>query len=305
MRPVPGLSVALWSFDPPHRHPEGLAAAGVVSIEAGPDFILGRDPAAARQLADAYRTRGVRLRSVHAPFDAENLLSQVDAQKRRTAVEVHRRLFEGAAELGFSTIVVHPGGEVDEAGRAAAWECCRRSLEELLPDAESRGLRIALENLLPGGLGSDHDGLCALVEGFDSPAVGYCFDTGHAHVAGDVAGGYRRFAARLFSVHMHDNDGTRDMHLQPPYGTIPWPDLLAAMIEAPFDDEITLEMAPWRWAGYGWMLRELAALFRNGGRPAHLPGPGGRDYDIVCPRCGHYAYPSNGGAFCFCDRAAL
>lgn len=306
MSSVPGFSVALWSFDPPHADPEGLAAAGVVSIEAGPAFILGREPEAARRLAGAYRDRGIRLRSVHAPFDAELLLSQTDEDTRRAAVRLHRCIFEEAAELGFSTIVVHPGGDVDDATRAAAWECCRRSLEDLLPAAESCGLRIAVENLLPGGLGGDYDGLCALIEGLDSPMAGYCFDTGHAHVAGDVAGAYTRFARRLFGIHMHDNDGTSDMHLQPPYGTIAWPDLLAAMEETPFDDEITLETTPWRWAGYGWMLRELDALFRNGGRPAHSRGPGGRDYDLVCPRCGHYAFPSNlGPPSCHCDGAAL
>ena len=135
--------------------------------------------------------------------------------------------------------------------------------------------------------------------------MGYCFDTGHAHVVGDVVACYRRFAGRLFNLHLHDNDGTRDMHLQPPYGTIPWPDLLAAIDEAPFDDEITLEMVPWRWAGYGWMLRELEALFRNAGRPARLPGPGGRDYDLVCPRCGHYTYPADDNRlFCHCHHAS-
>ena len=31
----------------------------------------------------------------------------------------------------------------------------------------------------------------------------------------------------IITFHLADNDGTRDMHLQPPYGTIPWDDFLS------------------------------------------------------------------------------
>jgi len=30
----------------------------------------------------------------------------------------------------------------------------------------------------------------------------------------------------IFNFHIHDNDGTRDMHLQPPYGSIDWEEFI-------------------------------------------------------------------------------
>jgi sugar phosphate isomerase/epimerase len=55
--------------------------------------------------------------------------------------------------------------------------------------------------------------------------MGYCFDTGHARLCGDVEGEFNIMAEHIRSTHINDNDGVRDLHCYPfeDEGTIDWP----------------------------------------------------------------------------------
>ena len=52
--------------------------------------------------------------------------------------------------------------------------------------------------------------------------LGFCFDTGHAHLSYGIEDQFERMADKVLSTHVHDNDGKEDQHLYPWKGTIHW-----------------------------------------------------------------------------------
>ena len=104
--------------------------------------------------------------------------------------------------------------------------------------------------------------------------MGYCCDTGHAHLAGEGPAAYVRACAdRLIGVHWHDSSGGEDDHLFPGLGVIDWEVFFAALREVGYTAPITVEALP--PAGYD--LGALATAAREtlaGLRPVGLPqGP--------------------------------
>lgn len=68
------------------------------------------------------------------------------------------------------------------------------------------------------------------------------FDCGHAHRCRlDSADFVRRLGDRLAHVHVNDNDGSCDLHLQIGDGTIDFESMFAALHEVEFDVAVVVE----------------------------------------------------------------
>ncbi len=94
----------------------------------------------------------------------------------------------------------------------------RRSITALAAYCEARGVKLALEN----GQRADYDEVVtAFLTEFDTPHVGFCYDSGHEHVQGRCFQMLESFGDRLLTFHLHDNTGA-DIHVLPYEGTIPW-----------------------------------------------------------------------------------
>ena len=70
-----------------------------------------------------------------------------------------------------------------------------------------------------------------------------CLDTGHCLVTGQQPGDAVRLIGRdlLAALHVHDNDGTGDLHRWPFTGKADWADFSAALGEIGFSGPLTLE----------------------------------------------------------------
>ena len=136
--------------------------------------------------------------------------------------------------------------------------------------AEACGVKSALENVDRfEPLGNPTD-LPRLVRMVDSPAVGYCLDSGHAHCCGnDIVKWIDAMGDRIFTTHFHDNHGPQgkvfpesgyitpsgiDEHLPPGFGTISWTDVILALWRIGYARPITFESGPWPGmdAAEGW-----------------------------------------------------
>ena len=89
--------------------------------------------------------------------------------------------------------------------------------------------------------------LFALVAALPRERVGVCFDAGHWH---SFSGGARRrdlgrwleiLGPRIRHLHLHDNDGSHDLHLGLGRGTIPWGELFPALDRLSAPPTVTLE----------------------------------------------------------------
>ena len=243
----------------PHRldreHLVHVAAHGFGAIELfalRSHFDYG-DPVAVAELAEWLDDTRLELAAVHAPIalraDATTLhdvcsIASANAERRARAVDEIRQTLELAAVLPFRQLVVHVGvpdgdGAAGDNDTAAA----RRSLEQLVPMAEARGVVLALE-VMTNRL-STPDALVELVEDvLDTPSAGVCLDVGHARLLGDPVDAIEAASGHIIAAHVHDTRGARDEHLVPYDGSIDWSRTLLAFQKVGYSGPWTFELAP-------------------------------------------------------------
>ncbi len=294
------LAITVWTPDTSEEAIASLAGESVTAVEPGPSFLVGQSPDEAAAAGERYRSAGIRIYSCHAPFEGPAELAQTDPAGRAGAVEAQSHAIRSAAAAGASVMVVHPSLPYpsDEAEVAAKWDALRAALEPLVSLAEKEGIALALENLLPGRLGHTGEDLCAIVDEFDSPHLGVCLDTGHAHVNEQGLGAiFATLGHRIINFHLHDNDRHADKHLQPPYGSIDWDVFIDRLGRLGPDHPLTVEAPPWNDVGYAMQLREVRALLA--GRRATVTD-GGNEFRLSCPACGRYVFVEGDETFCGC-----
>lgn len=187
-------------------------------------------PDIARRVCAAARELGFGL-SVHGP----NVdISATDRAVRELALAAHREVLQHIARASSGVVyVLHPESvkPVRRLGDGEARrEMCRQSLAELVPLAREGGLRMALENMRwradnPNRTGMYTDELMEIIDGLDEQVLGICFDIGHAYISegADCYDAFRRNARRIIHVHLDDNHGIEDEHLEPGQGDIDLP----------------------------------------------------------------------------------
>ncbi len=204
-----------------------------------------------RKLIEDY---GMRFVDAHAPFGRYSDLN-CPIQELRPAMLAQKRLaIELAAAFGVRTITIHVGepGFLDFS-LERLHEFLLESLEELLPLAEKLGVIIAIENIWFPTCSSDR--LLDAVKRFQTPALGICYDSGHANImagknvtdANHALWDYHQrgmeppwndhiledVLPHVVNCHLHDNDGQRDLHLLPGAGTVDWPHIVELLRRAP------------------------------------------------------------------------
>ena len=150
------------------------------------------------------------------------------------------RALDITARIGAPWAVLHPVS----AGPSASWEeqiaANHRQFGEAVKHAEELGIGVAFENMsqfpdAPWRFGCNAKELNALVDSFDSPAVGICWDFGHANLSRlDQPAELREMGSRLKVVHVADNLGARDDHFIPFQGTIRWEEIIPVLTEIGF-----------------------------------------------------------------------
>ncbi len=107
--------------------------------------------------------------------DLEGDLGHPEREKRIQAARNHRKWIDIAAVLGCRAIRVNARG--DETDPAAMRERCAESLRHLLDYADGSGVDVMIEN--HGGLSSDPDWLCSLMDLVGSLRLGTLPDFGN------------------------------------------------------------------------------------------------------------------------------
>ena len=109
----------------------------------------------------------------------------------------------------------------------AEWQETENFIDSVAPLAKKYGMTICIENLYEGIAGHLVEGPCcdarkaarridALNEKYGAEVLGFCFDTGHANLVGiDFEEFIRILGSRLKVLHIHDNDGSGDLHQIP------------------------------------------------------------------------------------------
>lgn len=183
--------------------------------------------------------------SLHAPYKPDRGLSLLDEGARLAAVDRAEEALELASRLGARWVVIHGSqGLTSASNRADRRAQARKSLAGLVPTAKMLNLRLALEMMppewLPAGVAEAFD----MVEGLDPEVVGFCLDTNHANLTGDLSEITRALGPRILTVHISDNDGLKQQHWMPFKGVINWEAFMVALDEVGYSGPLTYELDP-------------------------------------------------------------
>jgi len=231
-----------------------------------------------------------RVLSVHLPMGKDSDISNPETKNK--AIQTIKKILEGVPQEKLN-LILHPGevlreGEKEEERISLSIS----SIKEILSFVEGSPWRIALENMPPHYVGSSVDAFRFLFEELDTSKIGMCLDTGHGNLTGNLLHLIKSFSGRILSIHLHDNDGSGDKHLQVPYGTIKWEKIIPYI----GGKNIILESFPWGGADIFWMLKEVNAFFE--GRIVKQD----RFY-LRCSRCKHFLFEENGERVCYCKKS--
>ncbi|HEY4355773.1 MAG TPA: TIM barrel protein [Acidobacteriaceae bacterium] len=249
----------------------GAGARGIEVFAARHHFDYA-DRAAVREIANWFRSNNVTA-SLHMPlFSADeeqqwsrhtpatlNLIDSNKSERIATMDEVKRAL-EAAEQVPFRACVIHLG-QKDDKWSTRTLDDSLTAIEHLKAFAGPLGVKLLLENLSNSVATPAH--LVEIVHVGHFSGVGFCLDTGHAHIAApsdewltkhasrmrDEAGentppdglaeAFEVFGDNLNELHLHDNGGMRDEHCWPgdsPHGGLDWKIVrngIAALKEAP------------------------------------------------------------------------
>lgn len=217
---------------------ERLWTAGFAAVEVfcARQHIDYRDKAQINELGHWFRDSDLKMHSLHAPMYTDEVWGRSGPQaviditepqkgKRIAMVDEVKRALEIADVIPFRYLIQHigvAGQEFDQRFIDAAFS----SLDEIRVFAGQRGVEVLLENT-PNALSSAER--LNLFLGETHLNLNFCFDIGHAHMAGSVAGEFERMKSRIRSMHLHDNNGVDDAHLFPGKGTIDWKAAMAML----------------------------------------------------------------------------
>ena len=245
------------------------------------------------------KTYGVHFLSMHGVcgrgYDMDTLNSFRD---RREMIADHIRCMEIAREFGAETYTIHVGASHyvrREAKLPELMKLAAETMEELVPAAGKIGIVLAVENAFePPNAARE---VLALVKPYiGDPAVGVCFDTGHANCMlmkpGKALAKYRDYMhnswyetgiiaendgldillPHIVTTHMHDNDGYGDLHAMPGDGDVDWDAVLKKLRTCPrmleWQTEVNYHDGT-NWAGEllappgGYSIKRIVETFRK------------------------------------------
>jgi sugar phosphate isomerase/epimerase len=169
--------------------------------------------------------KGISSVSMHGPYRDLNTGS-ADPLIRNVTKYRYQKAYDIAAELNISNMILH-NGSVKRHKRYSEWLKYSISFwHDFLAD-KPVDFTIQIENVYE----VHPELLCDIIEGINNRNVKVCLDIGHAHCYSEetVMKWVCVLKDRIGYVHMHDNDGTMDSHLDLGNGSIPLKDVCASL----------------------------------------------------------------------------
>ena len=214
-------------------------------------------------IMNAAAKHGAIIEQSHAPY---NYYAKAPIERYH---EVLDRSVDAAIKMGIKNLVLHadeyrpPKGDPFNSDEALVqiYDILAPHIEKLTKG----GVRAALETVFEGRTLKPVEGerthfcgdineLVAIVDKFNDPMVGFCWDSGHTKLNVGNEGhvdALRLLGNRIISTHIHDNYYGKDLHLPPFMGDANWEELMPALKATGYNGSLTFELV------YGCMHKEL------------------------------------------------
>ena len=192
---------------------------------------------------------GLVANQAHSPW--RHPAQDFTAEQRAERLEAFKKSIRGCAYLGVTDFVMHcimPFGTNSADHPELMRDMNAEFMAALAEESKKYGnIRINLENLPFPTLPLNHpDQIVEHVKRMNREVSGdlfrVCIDTGHCNYCKYNAADSVRLAGNLLgTLHVHDNDSTRDAHATPGNGNIDWDDFSNALQEVGFDKVLSFE----------------------------------------------------------------
>lgn len=184
---------------------------------------------------DLVKEGGISYLDAHAPF-GKFLDLNCPVLHKEKILRAYMAM-EIASDFGINTITFHVGSPCHEGYTVEELHMeALRTVEELLPYAEKLDMTLCIENVCNPSATAER--LLDIKNHFSTDTLGFCFDSGHAHLAeckenlpdGTILA---KMFPHIVTCHLHDNDGTIDNHRIPGNGTTDWEKIMPLLATAP------------------------------------------------------------------------
>lgn len=196
---------------------------------------------------------GIEIGLMHAVFPAFQPCGDAFNAYHR---DVMKKNVELCGFFGCKYLVVHPFTVRDRlvgGGFEAEYAVNMELYQSLMPLAKQHDVILCLENMFHRDGQKCVNGSCShaleaktYIDELNKLAgeerFGFCFDCGHANLCGENVYDFVHILGnRIKALHLHDNQGFNDDHLQPYTGMMRWDYLLAALREIGYTGGLNFE----------------------------------------------------------------
>lgn len=194
--------------------------------------------------------KGILVKAIHMPINGVDISHPEEYERTKSVREVEKIVLM-ASHLNADLVVVHPGGKAKSCDdKRNRMNRSIESLQEIIDFSQKWGIKIALENTLPGRIGDRWEDLQKIIERISSKSLGICLDTGHLLLnyqeisKGDLNLDKEgiNWQDNLFHIHIHDNDGRLDLHILPQDGLFPWTSFMTFVREINYNKTLIIEI---------------------------------------------------------------
>jgi sugar phosphate isomerase/epimerase len=220
------------------------------------------------QIATWFSNYHLCLLDLHASHGHEKNWGSLHEYARLAGVELIKNRIHMATFLGSDVIILHiPDIPGSDSQNLTAWlTAVRKSLDELAPFAQGRGIKIAIENMA----NDNFERINQLFSYYGPEFLGLCYDAGHGNIGmGQGLVHLDQVKHRLISVHLHDNDGSSDQHNLLFSGTVDWERLARVIAASSYSKCVSMEVSMFN-SGIKDERHFLERAFRTGETFSHM-----------------------------------
>jgi len=203
----------------------------------------------AHELRTLAEQKGLVFHQTHAPLDCYIF---GDESYNHRMLEQTLHAIEFSALLGAEQIIVHPIAcpeginpiEFNLAYYQQLLSTCERF--KISVAIENTFARVGAEQKCVPSICSTATELCNLIDLLESEWIVGCLDVGHAILTNEKPDQMvRALGSRLKCLHIHDNDGIKDLHTLPYLGKIEWVPMIQSLVDVGYSGDLSLEIFGW------------------------------------------------------------
>lgn len=205
-----------------------------------------------KHLLDVAKSLGVKINSLSTGFIyyLQPGFAHWDPRVREEGVSYVKQLVELARDLDASIVTLIPGRILSNVSYDQALKWSIEKLRECARFSSDRDIVLGLENLVnTNEFTNTSERILTMIKEVNDENLGATIDLGHVNVVKEPIGDFIHKVGNLIvNVHVHDNDGTGDAHLQPGKGNVNLAAAIAALKDVGYERCLTLEVAAgWHW----------------------------------------------------------